>query len=559
MTIDDRRGFGCNFESQIFNVPELGVSTRTLFPTLQLYGGDTEAHSGPSSFTAAPSEGTGLRDVFLQTLAAKNNINVNALHFKPVSVFINGKYAGTYNLKEVADPDYEAFYNKQTVKEKTTILFHHDGEGAVQTHTATNNWFGSISTDVYSFINWYAFNTTSTNQVNNSYNILKNSRLDIPNFIDWNIMNSYSQNSNLYTYNILMARGSNSINTSAGRWHHYMWNMPATFQFTTIVLPGASIVNNPVTTPCAISQPTYAISENGYNGQGRMFWILMNKNGGNAEFRRDYLRRYQDLLNGPLNCSEIIKHWDNMNTVYRTEYKKHEDAGTLPLPGFFMQSLPDQWDTNMAVLKRNLSQRCEFMSTAFSKTGSCYGLVGPYDITVEVEPPGAGTVKLNTITLPYYTWAGKYFKGPMSFKAKPTDTTFVFDHWELENHSESNARPLSLDSIGINFSVQAGEKVKAVFTDRTLDASLPSGFSPNGDGKNDVFGVLGSGKYSFEFTMQIWNRWGQEVYKSNDPNSGWDGNFNGSQAQTGVYAYFISYKNVFNELKTIKGNVTLVR
>jgi hypothetical protein len=40
---------------------------------------------------------------------------------------------------------------------------------------------------------------------------------------------------------------------------------------------------------------------------------------------------------------------------------------------------------------------------------------------------------------------------------------------------------------------------------------------------------------------------------------GWDGNFNGAQAQTGVYAYYITYKNVYNELKTVKGNVTLVR
>jgi hypothetical protein len=45
LNIDDRRGFGCNFENQIFNVPELGVSTRTLFTSLDVYGGDYESHS----------------------------------------------------------------------------------------------------------------------------------------------------------------------------------------------------------------------------------------------------------------------------------------------------------------------------------------------------------------------------------------------------------------------------------------------------------------------------------------------------------------------------------
>lgn len=560
LQIDDRRGSGCNFESQIFNVPELGVSTRTFFPTLQVYAGDIEAHSAPASNTLAGiSEGTGLRDVFLQTLAAKYDLKVNPLHIKPISLFINGKYAGTYNFKEVIDPYYEEFYNKQTEKDKTSLLFYHGTEGFVQTHTATNNWFGNPTKDTYSFTTSYPFNTTSVNQISNNYNILKTNRIDIPNFIDWNIINSYAQNSNIYNYNIAMARGTNSTTSSGGLWHHYLWNMPATFQYTAISMPFAAIYKDPITSPCIISQPTVGAAPNYHNGQGKMFWSLMNKNGGNAEFRRDYLMRYQDLLNGPLGCSEIIKHWDAINLVYRDEYKKHEDPGTLPAAGFFVAPLTDLWDTNMAVLKRNITLRCDYMRTAFAKNASCYGLVGPYDITVEVEPVGAGTVKLNTITLPYYTWAGKYFKGPMSFKATPKDTTFVFDHWELENHAETNARPLSLDSIGINFSVPAGEKVKAVFTDRTLDSALPSGFSPNGDGKNDVFGILGSGKYSYEFSMQIWNRWGQEVYKSNDPYAGWDGNYNGTQAQTGVYAYFISYKNMYNEVKTIKGNVTLVR
>ncbi|MBK7818736.1 MAG: gliding motility-associated C-terminal domain-containing protein, partial [Sphingobacteriaceae bacterium] len=274
-------------------------------------------------------------------------------------------------------------------------------------------------------------------------------------------------------------------------------------------------------------------------------------------FRRDYLMRYQDLLNGPLRCTEILAHWQTINDLYRNEYKKHEDPGTVPLPGAFVTQT-DLWDTNMSILNRAITNRCVFMATAFN-TVSCYGLVGPYDITVDVRPTDAGTVKLNTNVLPYYLWSGKYFIGQMGFKAKPIDTTFVFDHWELENHVESNNRPLSLDSIGITFGNPMGEKVVAVFTDRKEEAALPSGFSPNGDGKNDVFGILGSGKYSRNFEIRIWNRWGQQVFRSTDPTVGWDGNFNGAQAQTGVYAYHITFNNVYNEPKEYKGNVTLVR
>lgn len=554
--IDDRRGYGCNFEGNIFNVPELGTSTRTLFPTLQVYGGDLEAEAGPATNTTNPSQGTALRDVFIQSLAVKYNMNVNPLHFKPIAVFINAKYVGTYNLKEVYDKFYEEYYNKQTQTDKTTMLFYHNNEGIVQTHSTTNNWYGAPQNDIYRFLTVYPFNSTAITPPNANYTILKN-RLDIPNFIDWTITNSFTQNSNIYGYNIAMARGSNSL-TSGGKWHHYLWNMPATFQYT-FVAQNTYVYNNPISNPCAISQPSYALSPNAYNGQGIMFYNLMNKFGGNAEFRRDYLMRYQDLLNGPFNCNNLDKHWTDIYNLYKPEMVKHEGGpNALPFPGPFIQA-PDTWDTCMSALKRALQQRCNFMEDAFSKNVNCNGLVGPYDLTVDVFPVGAGKVKLNSMILPNYIWSGKYFKGPLAFKAYPADSTFVFDHWELQNHVETNNRPLSLDSIGINFANTAGDKVVAVFTDRTKDSGVPTGFSPNGDGNNDVFGILGSGKYSNEFEMRIWNRWGQEVFRSTDPTVGWDGNYNGSQAQTGVYAYYITYKNIFNEVKNIKGNVTLVR
>jgi gliding motility-associated-like protein len=103
------------------------------------------------------------------------------------------------------------------------------------------------------------------------------------------------------------------------------------------------------------------------------------------------------------------------------------------------------------------------------------------------------------------------------------------------------------------------DEVLAVFTDITADVDLPTGFTPNGDGMNDDFKPLGSALYTSEYDFRIWNRWGQEVFRSTDPKFGWDGNYEGKEAQTGVYAYVITYKNVFGENKIKKGNVTLIR
>lgn len=86
---------------------------------------------------------------------------------------------------------------------------------------------------------------------------------------------------------------------------------------------------------------------------------------------------------------------------------------------------------------------------------------------------------------------------------------------------------------------------------------VPDIFSPNGDGENDELKVRGNGIQTLEFF--VYNRYGQKVFESSNVNIGWDGSFNGEQANPGVFMYFarITYLNGFEEV--IKGDVTLVR
>ncbi|UCJ07684.1 PKD domain-containing protein [Chitinophaga pendula] len=86
---------------------------------------------------------------------------------------------------------------------------------------------------------------------------------------------------------------------------------------------------------------------------------------------------------------------------------------------------------------------------------------------------------------------------------------------------------------------------------------VPSAFSPNGDGINDVFYVKGFAVS--RFNIKIFNRWGQLVFESNDINIGWDGKFKGSLQSMDAYAYVINLE--FNDgTKANKtGNLTLLR
>ena len=76
---------------------------------------------------------------------------------------------------------------------------------------------------------------------------------------------------------------------------------------------------------------------------------------------------------------------------------------------------------------------------------------------------------------------------------------------------------------------------------------VPNAFTPNGDGINDLFNIYGIGISSG--TMSIFNRWGQMIYTTDQPEKGWNGQDGrtGSMCQLGVYVYridVITYKGV---------------
>ena len=84
---------------------------------------------------------------------------------------------------------------------------------------------------------------------------------------------------------------------------------------------------------------------------------------------------------------------------------------------------------------------------------------------------------------------------------------------------------------------------------------------PNGDGINDVFWPVINGDLA-EYELDIFDRWGELIFRTQAPNEGWDGEFKGAAVQDGVYAWTIHYK-AFGaegvEQERLFGHVTLVR
>ena len=103
-----------------------------------------------------------------------------------------------------------------------------------------------------------------------------------------------------------------------------------------------------------------------------------------------------------------------------------------------------------------------------------------------------------------------------------------------------------------------------IFVRKDEGVYLPTAFSPNEDGSNDLFTIYAGPQVSRITSFQIYDRWGNEVHvrenmMPNDPLLGWDGTFNGERLNPAVFVYFAEIELVDGQSIIIEGDVTLMK
>jgi len=96
-----------------------------------------------------------------------------------------------------------------------------------------------------------------------------------------------------------------------------------------------------------------------------------------------------------------------------------------------------------------------------------------------------------------------------------------------------------------------------IHTKPCCEIFMPDAFSPNGDGKNDLFRIVDLGRHPLT-DFRIFNRWGEMVFNTADPNQGWDGSHEGVAQDMDVYYYIVKFKCDGKQVSKI-GEVTLIR
>ena len=210
-----------------------------------------------------------------------------------------------------------------------------------------------------------------------------------------------------------------------------------------------------------------------------------------------------------------------------------------------------------------------------------YANPGTYDLNLTIYFIEGCT---DTITVSYADFITVYPSPTSSFVADPTNATIYTSNIEITdlaadttddiltnmgdgsiyynqaqfNHSYTDTGWFEVEHVVINtFDCPDTSKATIRINPETL-IFVPNAFTPDGDGKNEIFFATAVGIK--EFSFKIFNRWGEVLFETTDPSTGWDGMHpNGKEAIQGVYTWTVFAKGQNDKLIEKRGHLSLLR
>ncbi|MGZ8559228.1 MAG: gliding motility-associated C-terminal domain-containing protein [Chitinophagaceae bacterium] len=112
--------------------------------------------------------------------------------------------------------------------------------------------------------------------------------------------------------------------------------------------------------------------------------------------------------------------------------------------------------------------------------------------------------------------------------------------------------------VGVSNSCGSKRDSTEIFDKCNFSIYMPSAFTPNDDGLNDVFRIPPSNKNKL-IRLQVYNRWGQKIFETKGISKGWNGMLEGQLQPVGIYIYFLTMESLNGNKITKQGTVTLIR
>jgi len=377
-----------------------------------------------------------IRDDFVQTVSVKAGMSMDERKSARCILFANGQYWGVYSIREKPnDHDYTKYYYDQDKYDLYYLMLWGSTWAEYGGQPAFDDWNA-----LYSYI------MTHSMAVQSNYNYVE-SQYDPTSLADYMLLNSFVVCSDWLNWNVGWWKGNNP-NGGHKRWGYMLWDEDATFghyiNYTGIP------AQDPYVAPCFQEDITGSSDPEGHVK-------VLNRLLQNPGFKQYYVSRYADLLNTAFKPSNMIPLYDSLVNLIAPEMQKH----------------CARWGGNVSEWNENVQKIRDFINTRYSVVVSglneCYSITGPYNLVVNMEPPAAGQVQVNSLTLNNFPWSGNYYGGmDTKLTALETNQMYRFDHWEVNNsiiHPSDTAR-------NIRIQLTSNDSIVAVFMPRVFSDSL---------------------------------------------------------------------------------------
>ncbi|MGB3949356.1 MAG: gliding motility-associated C-terminal domain-containing protein [Bacteroidia bacterium] len=202
---------------------------------------------------------------------------------------------------------------------------------------------------------------------------------------------------------------------------------------------------------------------------------------------------------------------------------------------------------------------------------------GDYIVTVTHQQPACVSKDTTTVVL-YPTAEADFIVTPNEiYVLEPTayfnnlsdsSTTWLWEFGDTTtatlknpNHTYADAGAYDVTLFAYNASGCNDSVTHTVVVQDIVTLYIPKAFTPNANGTNETFVISAFGIVETAFEFAIFDRWGNQLFKTNNMNEGWNGTKNntGEKMQVDVYVYRLQYKDIIGKMHTATGHVSLLR
>jgi len=344
--------------------------------------------------------GTMFRDGLMHTLVKDQNIDVQA--YRPSVVFINGEYWGIHNIREKANEHYLASHHNISPDSVNII-----------------NYWGlePILGDVEEYHLLVAFIRQHSLNIQANYNYIK-TKIDVDEFINYTLAEIFYDNTDWPDNNVRQWQPT----LPDGKWRWILYDTDIGFGYRNRSSYSHYSLDDAIGIPDS--------------GQIKPEWstFLLRNLLLSEEFKYEFINRLADFTNSIFHSDNILNVIDKIKTTIEAEIPRH--LARWDTSGI-------NWYDNIAKVEEFASKRIPYIQNNFINR---FMLQGIGKVSIEVNNPFAGVIKLNSLEISSFPWEGDYFKDvPIKITALPYPG-YSFKCWYGVNDSLSNPTTLNLNT-----------------------------------------------------------------------------------------------------------------